>query len=145
MTQKNEVTLNALVAKRDHLLGTRRNLQSQLKALDAAIDHLAHAIRLFESDDAIFAAAASMDRKAAFRIRRFVANILREADGKPLDPRLIAEALMAVQKLDPTTHNYRLVRQRIAACLYKMRADGVAESVPVEGSKTMHWVLAHQA
>lgn len=85
-----------------------------------------------------------MDRRGAFKIRRFVLDIMREAKA-PLDPRAIAEALMAVQKLDPTAHNYRVVRQRIAACLYKMRADGVAESVPVEGSKTMHWRLADQA
>ncbi|MFT3724571.1 MAG: hypothetical protein QM773_13415 [Hyphomonadaceae bacterium] len=141
MTQKNEVTLNALVAKRDHLLVVRRNLQSQIKAVDAAIDHLAHAIRLFESDDAIFTAAAKLDRKGAFKIRRFIIDILREA-AAPLDPRQIAEALMAVQGLDPTTHNYRLVRQRIAACLYKMRADGVAQSVPVERSNAMHWRLS---
>lgn len=132
-----------IAKKRAELMAMRRELEKQIKAIDKSIALLGQAVQVFDPSTRLHLAAHSLKPKRHPKTRRFVLDILREAEG-PLAVRQIAAAWMASEGEAESHENLRLYRGRVSSCLQNCRAQGLAtcERVP-EGEPV--WSLTDNA
>lgn len=128
-----------IAKKRRELLTLRAELESQIKAIDKSIALLGQAIQVFDPSTKLHLDAHGLKPKRFAHTRRFILNILREAD-KPLLPAEIAVAWMRQERVEDTPGNRRTIASRVKSCLQNCRVQGIAERVGDEG-----WKLASDA
>jgi hypothetical protein len=118
-----------IAKKRQELMNLRRDLEKQIKAIDKSIALLGQAVQVFDPSTRLHLAAHSLKPKRLIKTRRFMLDVLREAE-KPMTVREIAEAWMASMKVETTETNARQYRGRISSCLQNCRVQGVVEKLP---------------
>lgn len=130
-------TVAGLLDKRREIAGQIEHHQRILNDLVIDLDHLDHTIRLFDPDCDLLAKAPKQypPRHQAFRgeIQRFVIGALRASD-RPVTSLEIALEVVKGRGLDPKDKRaVSLIRKRVGACLFKLKAKGIARDVPQEG------------
>jgi hypothetical protein len=130
-------TVSALIEKRREITGQIEHHQRVLNDLIIDLDHLDHTIRLFAPDlDVTLAQPKAFPaRHAAFRgeMQRFVLGALRAAT-RPLASLEIAIEVVKGRGLDPNDPRaVSLIRKRVGACLFHLRAKGLARDVATTG------------
>lgn len=123
-----------IAKKRRELLTLRAELESQIKAIDKSIALLGQAIQVFDPSTKLHLDAHGLKPKRFAHTRRFILNILREAD-KPLLPAEIAVAWMRQEGVEDTPGNRRTIASRVKSCLQNCRVQGIAERVGDDGWK----------
>ena len=108
-----------------------------LNELVIDLDHLDHTIRLFDPDCDVALAQPKQfpPRHQAFRgeMQRFVLGALRAASG-PLTSLEIAIEVVKGRGLDPNDPRaVSLIRKRVGACLFHLKAKGTARDGPTTG------------
>lgn len=119
-------TAQAIAKKRRELLTLRAQLESQIKAIDASIALLGKAIAVFDPATKLHLDAHGLKPKRFAHTRRFVLNILREADGS-LSAIEIAEAWMRQEQVEDTKANRRSMGSRVKSCLQNCKVQGIVE------------------
>lgn len=132
-----------IAKKRAELLTLRRELEKQIKAIDKSIALLGQAVQVFDPSTKLHLAAHSLKPKRHPKTRRFVLDILREADG-PMAVRQIAAAWMQAEGVAETAESLRLYRGRVSSCLQNCRAQGLAECERRTTDGEGFWVLRAQ-
>jgi len=130
-------TVAGLIEKRREIAGQIEYHQRVLNELIVDLDHLDHTIRLFapELDVSLAQPKQFPARHAAFRgeMQRFVLGALRAATG-PLTSLEIAVEVVKGRGLDPNDPRaVSLIRKRVGACLFHLKAKGVARDVATAG------------
>jgi hypothetical protein len=138
-------TVAGLIEKRREIAGKIEYHQRVLNELIIDLDHVDHTIRLFDPDCDVSLAQpkAFPARHAAFRgeMQRFVLGALRAATG-PLTSLEIAIDVVKGRGLDPNDPRaVSLIRKRVGACLFHLKAKGLARDVPTAGAYK-GWVTA---
>jgi hypothetical protein len=108
-----------------------------LNELIIDLDHVDHTIRLFDPDCdvALAQSKAFPARHAAFRgeMQRFVLGTLRAATA-PVTSLEIAVEVVKGRGLDPNDQRaVSLIRKRVGACLFHLKAKGLAQDVATAG------------
>lgn len=132
----NTHALAALRDKRRAIAGEIEHSQRQLRALLADLDHVDATIRLFDPDADLAAIGAKQypPRHAAQKgeMARFVYAALRQAT-EPVTSLEIARAVIAGRALPDDQATLVAIRKRVGACLFKLKAKGDVEAVPLAG------------
>lgn len=125
-------TLSGLIEKHRELAGKIDHTRRQLDALVFDLEAVEHTIRLFDPDAQLGRAKPLPSPHAAFRgeMRRDVLAALRAATG-PLTSLDIARQVVAVRKLPDDA--MVMIRKRVGAALWKLKAKGMVTEVPQEG------------
>jgi hypothetical protein len=133
MSTERPNTLSGLIEMHREIAGridaTRRALDAMVFDLEA----VEHTIRLLDPDAQLGRAKPLPAAHAAFRgeMRRDVLAALRTANGRVLTSLDIAEQVVKARKLDANA--VRVIRKRVGAALWKLRAKGIVAEVPQEG------------
>jgi hypothetical protein len=130
-------TVAGLIEKRREIAGKIGHHQRLLNELIIDLDHIDHTIRLFDPDCDVTLAQPKQfpARHAAFRgeMQRFVLGALRAAPG-PLTSLEIAREVVKGRGLDPNDRRaVSLIRKRVGACLFHLKAKHIAQDVPTTG------------
>jgi len=130
-------TVAGLIDKRREISGRIEHLQAELNDLVIDLDHIDHAIHLFspELDVSLAKPKQFPARHAAFRgeMQRFVLGALRNASA-PLTSLEIAIEVVKGRGLDPNdSRAVSLIRKRVGACLFKLKAGNLARDVATAG------------
>jgi hypothetical protein len=130
-------TVAGLIDKRRETAGKIEHHQRVLNELIVDLDHVDHTIRLFDPDcDVALAQPKALPpRHGAFRgeMQRFVLGALRAATA-PVTSLEIAIEVVKGGGLDPNDPRaVSLIRKRVGACLFSLKAKGVARDVPTTG------------
>ena len=123
-----------IAKKRRELLTLRAELESQIKAIDKSIALLGQAIMVFDPSTRLHLDAHGLKPKRFPHTRRFVLDIMREAD-KPLTAREIGEAWVRHERMDLNAANLRVIVGRVRSCLQNLRVQGLAERDGDDGWK----------
>jgi hypothetical protein len=119
-------TAQAIAKKRRELQLTRAELEKQIKAIDASIALLGKAIAVFDPSTKIHLDAHGLKPKRFAHTRRFVLNIMREAEGT-LTAVEIAEAWIRQEQVEDTKANRRSIISRVKSCLQNCKVQGIVE------------------
>ena len=127
-------TLAGLIEKRREIAG---KIEHHQRVLNELIIDLDHTIRLFDPDCDVTLAQPKQfpARHAAFRgeMQRFVLGALRSATG-PLTSLEIAVEVVKARGLDPNdARAVSLIRKRVGACLFHLKAKGMARDAATAG------------
>lgn len=143
MTTERPNTVAGLIEKHREIAGKIDATRKTLDALVFDLEALEHSIRLFDPDAQLGRAKPLPSPHAAFRgeMRRDVLAALRAAQG-PLTSLDIAERVVIMRNLD--TNAVRLIRKRVGACLWKLRAKQLVVEVPRAGDYK-GWEIGTQA
>jgi hypothetical protein len=130
-------TVAGLIDKRREISGKIEHHQCILNELIIDLDHLDHTIRLFDPGcDVLWAQPEKFPpRLGAFRgeMQRFVLGALRAAS-VPVTSLEIAIEVVKGRGLDPNDPRaVSLIRKRVGACLFSLKAKGIAQDVPTTG------------
>jgi len=128
-----------IAKKRAELMALRRELEKQIKAIDKSIALLGQAVQVFDPSTRLHLAAHSLKPKRHPKSRRFVLDILREAEG-PLTVRQIAATWMQSEGVAETVEGQRLYRGRVSSCLQNCRAQGLVQCERIPDSEPV-WTL----
>jgi hypothetical protein len=128
-TVKRPNTLAGLIEKRREIAGKIEHHQRILNELIIDLDHVDHTIRLFDPDCDVTLAKPKQfpPRHQAFRgeMQRFALGALRAAS-QPITSLEVAIEVVKGRGLD-------LIRKRVGACLFSLKAKGIARDVPTAG------------
>lgn len=127
-------TLSGLIEIHREIAGKMEATRQTLNALVFDLEAVEHTIRLLDPDAQLGRAKPLPSKDAAFRgeMRRDVLAALRAAQG-PLTSLDIARQVMARRKLATDPKAVIVVRKRVGAALWKLRAKGLVAEVPQEG------------
>lgn len=125
-------TLSGLIEMHREIAGKIERHRRVMDALVFDLEAVEHTIRLLDPDAPLGRAKPLPSPHAAFKgeMRRDVLAALRAAQG-PLTSLDIAEQVMKARKLDPSTTT--MMRKRVGAALWKLRAKGLVVEVPQAG------------
>jgi hypothetical protein len=117
-------TLSGLIEMHREIAGKIDATRKTLDALVFDLEAVEHTIRLLDPDAELGRAKPVPAAHAAFRgeMRQDVLAALRGASGRVLTSLDIAEQVVAIRKLDPSTTT--MIRKRVGAALWKLRANG---------------------
>lgn len=132
MTTTRPNTLSGLIEIHREIAGQIEATRKALNALVFDLEAVEHTIRLLDPEAQLGRAKPLPSKDAAFRgeMRRDVLAALRAASG-PLTSLDIAQQVVAARKLD--TKDTTVMRKRVGAALWKLRAKGIVAEVPQEG------------
>lgn len=132
MTTERPNTVAGLIEKHREIAGKIEATRQTLNALVFDLEALEHSIRLFDPEAQLGRAKPLPSEHAAFRgeMRRDVLAALRAAQG-PLTSLDIAEQVVKRRKLDANA--VRMIRKRVGAALWKLKAKGIVREVPLDG------------
>jgi hypothetical protein len=132
MSTERPNTVAGLIDKHRQIAGEIEAKRRDLDRLVADLEAVEHTIRLFDPDAQLGRAKPLPSPHAAFKgeMRRDVMAALRAAQG-PLTSLDIAEQIVAARKLDPSTTT--MFRKRVGAALWKLKARGWVEEIPLAG------------
>jgi hypothetical protein len=133
-------TVAGLIDKHREIAGQIDHTRRTLNELVADLEAVEHTIRLFDPDATLGRPKLLPAKDAAFKgeMRRDVLAALRAAQG-PITSLQIAEQIGAARKLDASAVG--VIRKRVGACLWKLRAKGMVAEVPQAG-EYKGWRLA---
>ena len=136
-------TLSGLIEKRREIAGQIEHHQRIVNELVIDLDHVDHAIRLFNPDCDVTLAQPKQfpPRHGAFRgeMQRFVLGALRAATA-PLTSLEIAIEVVKGRGLDPNDPRaVSLIRKRVGACLFHLKAKGLARDVAATAGPYKGW------
>jgi len=137
-------TVSGLNHKRDKLVKYRTSLEAEIRKVTCDIDHLEAAIRVFNADPALaaFKAYVVQHRAKKGTTSRFILNMLREAQGRPVTTMEITQAWIAERSLTCDDQTRIVLRQRIGSALIAMRAQGILRDVGKGADGFKAWVVA---
>jgi hypothetical protein len=137
-------TVSGLNAKRDELVKYRTSLEAEIRKVTCDIDHLEAAIRVFNADPALaaFKAYVVQHRAKKGSTSRFILNMLREAQRRPVTTLEIAEAWITQRSLSCDDQTRIVLRKRIGAALIAMRRQGILADAGVGADGFKAWVVA---
>jgi hypothetical protein len=134
MTIDRPNTVAGLRAKKTELERLRDQLDADLRAVVADIDHLDAAIRLFGETQTRERHMRQYRAKKG-SVRRFVLAALRDASG-PLTSKDLTDRWCAERGLRTDDATWAILRNRIGACLTTLKGQRLArDSGTVEGYK----------
>lgn len=135
-------TVAGLIEKHREIAGKIEAKRRELAALVSDLEAIEHTIRLFDPDAQLGRAKPLPSPHAAFKgeMRRDVLAALRAASG-PLTSLDIARQVVAARMLPDDAKTVTMMRKRVGAALYKLRAKGWVEEVPQAG-EYKGWRLA---
>ncbi|MBV9996810.1 MAG: hypothetical protein JO127_16535 [Caulobacteraceae bacterium] len=124
-------TVSGLKAKKAELEKLRDQLDADLRAVVADIDHLDAAIRLFGETQTRRRYLRQYRAKKG-SVRRFVLTALREA-AAPITSKDLTERWCAERGLRPDDATWAILRNRIGACLTALKNQGLARGAGETG------------
>lgn len=132
MTTERPNTVAGLIEKHREVAGKIEATRRTLDALVFDLQALEHSIRLFDPNAQLGRAKPLPSPHAAFKgeMRRDVLAALRAASA-PLTSLDIAEQIVKARKLDVSATT--MMRKRVGAALWKLRAKGIIEEAPQIG------------
>jgi len=133
-------TVSGLQAKKAELEKVRDQLEADLRAVTADLDHLDAAIRLFGQTQAK-GRYMRQYRARKGSVRRFILNALREATG-PITARDITEAWCAARGLKTDDATWAILRNRMGASLTALKNQGAVLAVSVQADGYKGWIAA---
>ena len=127
-------TVAGLLEKHREIAGFIEAKRHELAVLVANLEAVEHTIRLFDPDASLPRAKPLPSPHAAFKgeMRRDVLAALRAAQG-PLTSLDIARQVIAARKLPDDAKAVALIRKRVGAALWKLKARGIVAEVPLDG------------
>ncbi len=127
-------TVAGLIEKHREVAGQIEHARRLLNAMVEDLAAIEHTIRLFDPDADLGRAKPVPSRDAAFKgeMRRDVLSALRMAQG-PLTSLDIARQVVEVRKLASDPRTVSMIRKRVGACLWKLKAKGVVREVAQVG------------
>lgn len=134
-------TVSGLIAKKVELERLRDELEADLRAVVADIDHLDGALALFAKAEGR-ARYVRQYRAKKGSVRRFVLTALREAKG-PMSSREITEAWCAARGLRTDDATWAILRNRIGAVLTALKGHGLAQGAGTMADGYKGWRLAN--
>ena len=141
---ENQHTVNGLLRKRQELNDQVAHLQAEIARLVPQIDAVETTIRLFhpgELPTGRLRPAKGRHKSPRGECMRLVAGILRDAQG-PMTARQIQVLVMEARGMDQRDRSmWASMRERVGACLRRMRDRGRVVSDEREG-ESMGWRVA---
>jgi hypothetical protein len=127
-------TVAGLIEKHRAIAGQIDATRRQLDALVFDLEAVEHTIRLFDPGAQLGRAKPLPSPHAAFRgeMRRDVLAVLRSG-GEPVTSLQIARQIVAARALPEDAKTVTMMRKRVGAALWKLRAKGMVEEVPRAG------------
>lgn len=127
-------TVAGLIEKHREIAGKIEHTRRVLNALVFDLEALEHAIRLFDPNAELGRAKPLPSEHAAFKgeMRRDVLAALRAAQG-PLTSLDIARQVITRRKLPDDAKIVSMMRKRVGAALWKLRARGIVVEVAQVG------------
>ena len=134
MTTERPNTVSGLMAKHAEIAGLIETRRKELNRLIADLEAVEHTILLFDPEAELPRARPTPSRDAAMKgeMRRHVLAALRDASG-PLTSLEIAQQVVAVRGLASDPATVAMIRKRVGAVLWKLKAKGWAVEVPQAG------------
>lgn len=141
MTTERPNTVSGLREKHAEIAGLIEHTRAALARLVADLEAVEHTIRLFDPEAELPRAKPVPSRHAAFKgeMRRDVMAALR-AGAEPATSLQIARQIVASRALPDDAKTLSMMRKRVGAALYKLRAKGWVEEVPQAG-EYKGWLL----
>lgn len=141
MTTERPNTVAGLREKHAEIAGQIEHTRAVLARLVADLEAVEHTIRLFDPDAELPRAKPIPSPHAAFKgeMRRDVMAALR-AGAEPATSLQIARQIVASRALPDDAKTVSMMRKRVGAALYKLRAKGWVEEVPQAG-EYKGWLL----
>ena len=131
-------TVAGLQEKKRQLERIRDQLEADLRAVTADIDHLDGAIRLF-GETQTRGRYMRQYRAKKGSVRRFVLAALRDAP-EPITSKDLTERWCAERGLQTDDATWAILRNRIGACLTTLKNQGLALGVGVLADGYKGWV-----
>lgn len=127
-------TVAGLIAKHREIAGQIEAKRRELNALVFDLEAIEHTIRVFDPSAQLGRAKPLPSQDAAFKgeMRRDVLNALRTAQG-PITSLEIARQVIARRKLSDDPKTVSMIRKRVGAALFKIKAAGLVCDVPQAG------------
>lgn len=137
-------TVAGLIEKHREIAGQIEAKRRELNALVFDLEAIEHTIRVFDPDAQLGRAKPLPSQDAAFKgeMRRDVLNALRTAQG-PITSLEIARQVIARRKLSDAPKTVSMIRKRVGAALFKLKARGLACDVPQAG-EYKGWRMANR-
>lgn len=139
-------TLSGLIRKRAELAAEAAAMRSELDAKLAALDAIDSAIRVFNPD--LTAEYLPQSRPpvphaaATSEIRRFLIDMIRQRQGRPVKTLEAAAALMEAKGVDTRNRVVAtLMRKRVTDAFGRMRKLGLVEGHKFGSGSEMEWRL----
>jgi len=122
-------TVAGLIAKHAELSALRDKYKSEIRTMEANIQHLAATIRLFDPAVSVYPLRGTVERRRAKRgaLKRYVLNTLREAP-EALTSRELTMGWGADQGLDVTEEVYPDLRRKVSSCIKDCVKGGLVEA-----------------
>lgn len=142
MTTERPNTVAGLMQKHREIAGQIEAKRAELARLVADLEAVEHTIRLFDPEATLPRAKPVPSPHAAFKgeMRRDVMAVLRTC-GEPATSLEIARKIIAARALPDDGKTVTMLRKRVGAALWKLRARGIVEEVPQPG-EYKGWRLA---
>jgi hypothetical protein len=146
MTIDRPNTLAGLVAKRSEVAGRIEQLQTEMRELILALEHVDATIRLFDPEYAVEnirpKPVPAVYKAFPGDMIRMVLSMLREAKG-PLSTKTIVLHVMAARGIDSSNkQDFNLFRGRVGAMLRHHRGKGLIRSLVGSDGQFMLWEIA---
>lgn len=109
-------TVAGLIAKHAELSALRDKYKSEIRTMEANIQHLAATIRLFDPAVSVYPLRGTVERRRAKPLKQYLLNTLREAS-ELLTSRELTMGWGADQGLDVTKEVYPNLRRSVSACI----------------------------
>lgn len=134
MTIERPNTVSGLIQLHREIAGTIEDRRAELARLAADLEAVEHTIRLLDPDAQLGRAKPVPAAHAAFKgeMRRDVMSALRGC-AEPATSLQIARHILASRALPDGADNVIIMRKRVGACLWKLRAKGWVQEVPLAG------------
>lgn len=135
-------TVAGLIEKHRTIAGQIDATRKHLDALVFDLEAVEHTIRLFDPEAQLGRAKPLPSPHAAFRgeMRRDVLAVLRSC-GEPATSLQIARQIVAARALPDDAKTVSMLRKRVGAALWKLRAKGIVAEVAQAG-EYKGWRLA---
>jgi hypothetical protein len=127
-------TVSGLLAKKAELEKLRAQLETDLRAVTADIDHLDAAVRLFGERQS---RERYMRQYRAKRgsVRKFILAALRDAHS-PITTKMLTDRWCEARGLQTDDATWTIIRNRLGACMTNFKLAGIAEGAGmVDGYK----------
>jgi hypothetical protein len=127
-------TVSGLIQLHREIAGQIEARRHELARLVADLEAVEHTIRLLDPNAQLGRAKPVPAAHAAFKgeMRRDVMAALRDC-AEPATSLQIARKIIASRALPDGAKDVTIMRKRVGACLYKLRAKGWVEEVPQSG------------
>lgn len=142
MTTERPNTVAGLVQKHREIAGQIEAKRAELARLVADLEAVEHTIRLFDPDAQLGRAKPLPSPHAAFKgeMRRDVMAALKTCE-QPATSLEIARKIIAARALPDDAKTVSMMRKRVGAALWKLRAKGMVQEVAQVG-EYKGWTLA---